>query len=227
MILYFLDDLLKIFKTKFDFATYLLLKYSFEDLKNQSMISNCLYHLFTCPRSIFARNDCLNCSRVYIKTNVFKPKNFNCIANFKFNSFFNSAGLSSKSLIILKNFNFVLFFESVDECFIVNSGRKRCLNTFIFQDYIQIVLQFFEVQLRIFINFFYSLANSLLNSNETFFLETCFTFLHRFIVQCIKKVKVIHFQKIFDEIDYNDFNIDIIKVINTKYIEYCNRKYAN
>ena len=110
MILYFLDDLLKIFKIKFDFTTYLLLKCSFEDLKNQSMISNCLYHLFTCLRSIFARNDCLNCSRVYIKTNIFKPKNFNCIADFKFNSFFNSAGLSSKSLIILKNFNFVLFF---------------------------------------------------------------------------------------------------------------------
>ena len=65
--LYFPDDLLKRFKMKFDFSTYLFLKHSFEDLKNQSMISNCLYHLFNFPRSIFARNDCLNCSRIYVK----------------------------------------------------------------------------------------------------------------------------------------------------------------
>ena len=47
------------------------------------------------------------------------------------------------------------------------------------------------------------------------------------MVQCIKKVKVNHFQKIFDEIDYNEFDSNIIKIINTKYIDYCNKKYAD
>ena len=223
----FFDDLLKRFKMKFDFSTYLFLKYSFEDLKNQSMISNCLYHLFNCPRSIFARNDCLSCSRTYVKSQVVQPKSFSYIANFKFDRFFNSVGLSSHCLNILKNFNFVVFFDSIDECSIINSSRRRCLNTFIFQDHIQFLLVFFEVQLRIFVNFFYGLINSVLLSDETFFLETCFSFLHRFIVQCIKKVKVNHFQKIFDEIDYNEFDPNIIKIINKKYIEYCDRKYAD
>ena len=223
----FFDDLLKRFKMKFDFSTYLFLKYSFEDLKNQSMISNCLYHLFNCPRSIFARNDCLNCSRTYVKSQVVQPKNFSCIADFKFDRFFNSAGLPSHCLNILKEFNFVVFFYSFDECSIINSNRRRCLNTFIFQDHIQFVLVFFEVQLRIFVNFFYSLINDGSVLDEAFFLESCFTFVHRFIVQCIKKVKVNHFQKIFDEIDYNEFDSNIIKIINTKYIDYCNKKYAD
>ena len=64
----FFDDLLRIFKMKFYFLTYLFLKCSFEDLKNQITISNCLNHLFFCPRNICAKNDCLNCSRVYIES---------------------------------------------------------------------------------------------------------------------------------------------------------------
>ena len=58
---------------KFGGTTFLLLKYSLEDLKNLFMISNCFYHLFSCPRSVFARNDCVYCSRVFIKE-VDKPK---------------------------------------------------------------------------------------------------------------------------------------------------------
>ena len=42
---YMLKDLLNIFKKEFDDSIFfLLLKYSFEDLKNLFMISNCLYH---------------------------------------------------------------------------------------------------------------------------------------------------------------------------------------
>ena len=225
--LYFLDDLLKRFKMKFDFPTYLILKYSFEDLMNQSLISNCLFHLFSSPRSVFARNDCSNCSRIYIRKKVAQPKNFSCIDKFKFDMFYDTVDLSSDSLNMIKNFDFSGFFYSSDEYSVINSNRKRCLNTFIFQDYIQLVLVFFEIQLRIFVNFFYSLVNDNLLSDETFFLESCFTFLHRFIVQCIKKVKFVHFQKIFDEIDYNEFNSNYIKVINKKYVDYCNKKYAD
>ena len=64
-------------------------------------------------------------------------------------------------------------------------------------------------------------------SDQSFFLERCFSFALRFVVHCIKKVKDPFFQEIFDEIDYNDFNSSIIKIINKKYIDYCNRKYAS
>ena len=49
MFFYMLKDLLNIFKKEFDDSTFSFLKYSFEDLKNLFMISNCLYHLFSCP----------------------------------------------------------------------------------------------------------------------------------------------------------------------------------
>ena len=49
-----LTDLLNKFKMNFDELTFLFLKYSFEDLKNLFMISNCFYHLFSCQRSVFA-----------------------------------------------------------------------------------------------------------------------------------------------------------------------------
>ena len=143
MFSYFYCELLRFFEVKFDHLTYLFLKFSFEDLKNQITISNCLNHLFFCPRSFYAKNDCLNCSRAYIKSQIIRPKNFNCISDFKFNSFFNLAGLSLSSLDILKQFKILVFFNSFDEYSIINSGRSRCLNTMIFQDHLHLVLVFF------------------------------------------------------------------------------------
>ena len=96
------NNLLHNLKKVFDEPTFLLLVYSFEELKNQIMISNCLYHLFSCPRSVFAKNDCLYCSRAYVKSQIVRPANFGCIANFKFGWFFNVEGLSTDSLNILK-----------------------------------------------------------------------------------------------------------------------------
>ena len=97
----------------------------------------------------------------------------------------------------------------------------------IFQDHLHLVLVFFEIQLRIFINFFYGLLDYVKTSDQSLFLERSFSFAHKFVIHCIKRVKVPFFQEIFDEIDYNDFNSYIIKIINKKYIDYCNRKYAS
>ena len=133
MFFYMFNNLLNNLKMKFDVSTFLLLKYSLEDLKNLFMISNCLYHLFSCPRSVFARNDCVYCSRLYI-SQINQPKNFNCINDFNFNIFFNAEKLSNNSLSILKKFKVLVFFKSLDEFLLINSDRKRCLNTFIVQD---------------------------------------------------------------------------------------------
>ena len=86
------------------------MKCSFEDLKNQITISNCLNHLFFFPRNICAKNDCLNCSRVYIESQIIHPKNCYSISDFKFKSYFNLVGLSSRSLDILKQFKILVFF---------------------------------------------------------------------------------------------------------------------
>ena len=97
----------------------------------------------------------------------------------------------------------------------------------IFQDHLHLVLVFFKIQLRVFINFFYCLLDYVKISDQSLFLERCFSFAHKCVVHCIKRVKVPFFQEIFDEIDYNDFNSNIIKIINEKYIDYCNKKYAS
>ena len=84
MFFYMLKDLLNIFKKEFDDLTFFFfLKYSFEDLKNLFMISNCLYHLFSCTRSAYTKNECKHCSQLYISPFI-RPKNFEYIENFRF-----------------------------------------------------------------------------------------------------------------------------------------------
>ena len=231
MFFHLFNELLRNLKMRFNEMTFLFLKYSLDDLKNLSMISNCLYHLFSCPRSVFARNDCLYCSRLFIKE-INRPKNFTCINDFNFNVFLNSfikGKLSPNSINVLSKFKTIVFFKSLDEFSVINSDRKRCLTTFIVQDYIRLVLVFFEIQLRIFLNFFYKIIKDKYIKTEDeirFFLEQCFNFTFDFVAYCIGKVNVIFFEKIFDEIDFDEYDSNIIKVINKKYIEHCNRKYA-
>ena len=231
MFFYLFNKLLNNLKMKFDSMTFLLLKYSLEDLKNLFMISNCFYHMFSCPRSVFARNDCLYCSRVFIEE-VDKPKNFISINDFNFNVFldmFIKANLSANSNDVLRRFKIIVFFKSFDELSVINSDRKRCLTTFIVQDYIRLVLVFFETQFRIFINFFYNIVKDkyVKTGDEIrFFLEECFNFSFDFVTFCIGKVNVSFFQNIFDEVDLNEYDSNIIKVINKNYIEHYNRKYA-
>ena len=46
----------------------------------------------------------------------------------------------------------------------------------------------------------------------------------KFIGKCIKNIKIPMFQEIFSDFEYSS---SYIKVINQKYIEYFDRKYAN
>ena len=225
-----LTDLLNKFKMNFDELTFLFLKYSFEDLKNLFMISNCFYHLFSCPRSVFARSNCIFCSRLYVLPDI-RPKNFKLIDNFDFEiSDDRRNSLSENSISILKRFKIITFFNSLEEFSTINSNQKRCLNTFIVQDYFHLVLVFFEVQLRILSNFFYNIVkDKYIKSKikQIFFLEQCFNFSIEFVTYCISKVKIDFFEEIFKEFDFSDSDSNIIKVINKKYIEYCDRKYAS
>ena len=73
-----INDFLNNFKKKVDEVTFLFLKYSLEELKNIFMISNVLYHLFSCPRSFFAKSNCNYCSRVFIPESI-RPNNFDIL----------------------------------------------------------------------------------------------------------------------------------------------------
>ena len=73
-----INNFLNNFKKKVDEVTFLFLKYSLEELKNIFMISNVLYHLFSCPRSFFAKSNCNYCSRVFIPESI-RPNNFDIL----------------------------------------------------------------------------------------------------------------------------------------------------
>ena len=56
------------------------------------------------------------------------------------------------------------------------------------------------------------------------FLEECFIFCFKFVSYCVRNVKFSFFHEIFSQYEYSDFNL---KVINKKYIEYGEKKYAS
>ena len=53
----FNDVLLNNLSKQFDKSIYLYLKFSLEPVKNLLLVSNVLSHLFTCPKSNYAKND--------------------------------------------------------------------------------------------------------------------------------------------------------------------------
>ena len=75
-------------------------------------------------------------------------------------------------------FSIIVFFKSVEESLVINSDQKRCLKTFIVQDYFHLVILFFEVQLRIFVSFFSKIVDCFINSyaKKKFFIYHCFIF---------------------------------------------------
>ena len=217
---YMINDFLNNFKKKVDEVTFLFLKYSLEELKNMFMISNVSYHLFSCPRSFFAKS---NCSRVFISESI-GPINFD---NFTFNfSDDRKTVLSDNSLSIMNKSKIVVFFNSLEEMSVINSSQKRSLKTFVVQDYLQFVLIFFEVKLRIFCNFFYKVANDnyiTSKKEKKIFLKK--VLIYRFFLHLIVQKKLIcFFEEMFNDYKFLDSNI---KIINKKYIENCNKKNAD
>ena len=106
----------------------------------------------------------LSSSRLYISSFI-RRKNFKYIENFRFKILDDRKKLLPKnSLSILNKFSIVGFFKSLEESSVINSDQKRCLKTFIVQDYFHLVIMIFEVQLRTFVNFFSKIVDYYINS---------------------------------------------------------------
>lgn len=99
------------------------------------------------------------------------------------------------------------------------------MTTFVVTNVCQIINLFFETQIRIFYIFFHKIVGFFIGSEKkVFFLEKCFDFVLKFIKKCMKIIKIPLFEKIFLDFEYSSFPI---KIINKKYIEYCDKKYTN
>ena len=80
-----------------------------------------------------------------------------------------------------------------------------------------------EVHFRILCNFFYQLSSAISKKEEKHvFLNTSFHYIRKFTTFSMYNIKDDYFQKIFDEIEFSQFNF--LKVINNKYIEQVRRR---
>ena len=62
----FFDEFIQKVKSDISLSDCLYLNYLFYQLKGNLMLSSCFCHLFHCPRSVYAKNNCLLCSRKFI-----------------------------------------------------------------------------------------------------------------------------------------------------------------
>ena len=217
---YFIEKMAKKLKKEFIFSKYLFLRSSLEEISREMTISNVLFHLFYCPRSIFAKNTCLRCSRLFVKKEL--EISFDFIEGFNFLSYF-----ESEKIDFCEEFEFNVFFNDDQQRDVINSDVKRCLNSFVVRDRIQFLLLILEIYFRIFSNFFYSLSKDFSSerNERIFFLRVSFDYIKKFTLYVLYDINCIELQNLFEEVDFEQFHF--LKVINKKYKEELNKKYAD
>ena len=213
MKVFFVEELYRQIKSKLNFSTRVFLRYCLENFLRMTTISNTLLHLFYCPRSFFAKSDCLLCSRLFVKDVDFKV---------------DFSVLKKKDTIIsIKDYNFNFFWDNKKQKDIINSDLKRCLNTVVIQDRFDLLFYFIEIQGRYYSNFFKCLAElCLLNKPQQFHLITLSNELFdNFICYILRHVNLKCLNDLFEEVEINQFKN--LKVINKKYKEYLKNKYES
>lgn len=208
-------------KKNYTDTTNLFLKFSFDELKNCFLISNVLFHMFNCSRSDFAKDNCSLCCRLYIDE-LFQPVNFNIKIDFDFFST-ELKDYFYKNRYSKTNIN--LFYDSLKHIESINSDKHRCLKVLVINNVCELIILFFETQIRIFYNFFFELSTDVFftKCEKKKFLSDCIDFILNFLKYCLKNIKISMFEKIFSNYDYSSFPI---KIINNKYKEFVKKKYA-
>ena len=214
--IFFIEKLAFDLKKKFSFSKYLYVRSSLEEISREVTVSNILFHLFYCPRSIFAKNECLNCSRLFLKKELeVSFENFNILSY-----------LDSDEKEI-QEFEFNIFWNNDQQKTVISSDIKRCLNTFIIQYSKQFLLLFLEIQFRVFLNFFHSLSKTFSNEKEEriLFMKSSIYFVRKFALYILHSIRLIDLNNLFEEIEFDQFKF--LKVINKKYKEELNRRYES
>ena len=188
-----------------------------EEISREITISNILFHLFYCPRSIFSKSDCLNCSRLFLKKEL--EVSSECFENFNILSYLDA---DEKEL---QEFEFNIFWNNDQQKSVINSGIKRCLNTFIIQYSKQFLLLILEIQFRVFSKFFYSLSKTFSNEKEEriLFMKLSINFVRKFALYILHSINLVDLNNLFEEIEFDQFKY--LKVINKKYKEELIKKF--
>ena len=213
---FFIEKLAFDLKKKFSFSKYLYVRSSLEEISREITVSNILFHLFYCPRSIFAKNECLNCSRLFLKKELeVSFENFNILSY-----------LDSDEKEI-QEFEFNIFWNNDQQKTVISSDIKRCLNTFIIQYSKQFLLLILEIQFRVFSNFFHSLSKTFSNEKEEkiLFMKLSIYYVRKFALYILHNINLVDLNNLFEEIEFDQFKF--LKVINKKYKEELNRRYES
>ena len=207
-------------KRKFSFTKYFYLISSLEEISREMTISNILFHLFYCPRSSFAKNECI-CARLFLKKEL--EVNAEYLENLNVLPYLNS----DENEIEIHEFEFNFFWNNDLQRSVINSNVKRCLSTAIVQYDKQFLLLFLEIQIRILMNFFHLLSKNFSNEKDEMelFMKMSLYFVRKFSIYVINSVKFSELKKLFEEIEFGQF--EFLKVINKKYKEELIRKYED
>ena len=124
----FNDVLLNNLFKQFEKSIYLYLKFILEPVKNLFLVSNVLFHLFTWPRSNYAKNDCSFCSRLYFIP-LFCPSNAIelQIDYLLINRFFVDDVKNLFEEYSVDRIRLNICFRSLEHYQAINSDEKRCL----------------------------------------------------------------------------------------------------
>ena len=206
-------------KEKYVFHKYLYLRSSLEEISREMTISNVLFHLFYCPRSIFSKNDGSNCSGLFLKKEL--EVSFEYFDNFNILSYLDT---DEKEI---QEFDFNIFWNNDQQKTVINSTTKRCLNTFVIQYYKQFLLLILEIQFRTFSNFFHSLSKTFSNDKHerVLFMKISIYYIRKFALYTLYNINFIELNNLFKEIEYDQF--EFLKVVNKKYKEELKRKYED
>ena len=153
---------------------------------------------------------------------LFRPTNFNIKIDFDFFS-------TELKDYFYKNrystININLFYDSLKHIESINSDKARCLKVLVINNICELIILFFETQIRIFYNFFFKLSVDVFftNCERKNFLTDCCDFILNFLKYCLKNIKISMFEEIFFNYDYSSFPV---KIINNKYKEFFKKKYA-
>ena len=216
---FFIEKFVFDIKKKFSFSKYLYVRSSLEEISREVTISNTLFHLFYCPRSIFSKNDCLNCSRLFLKKEL--EISFEFFENFNILSYLDT---DEKEI---QEFEFNIFWNNDQQKSVINSDIKRCLNSFVIQYYKQFLLLILEIQFRIFLNFFHSLSKTFSNEKQEriLFMKISISYVRKFALYTLYNINFTELNNLFEEIEYDQF--EFLKVINKKYKEELFKRYED
>ena len=175
--------------------------------------------MFYCPRTIFAKNDCLDCSRLFLKKEI--------EVSLEYFEEFNILSYLESDEKEIQEFEFNIFWSNDQQKSVINSDIKRCLNVSIIQYSKQFLLLFIEIQNRIFFNFFHSLSKTFSNEKEEriLFMKLAIYFVRKFALYILHSIRLLDLNNLFEEIEFDQFKF--LKVINRKYKEELRRKYES